>query len=89
MQIQAPAQQVERLTGSDIILTADTADIGQADKYTVAVKASNLPDGCEIKDTTKQTITLTSDKWVGNSFPVEADVSGVKVTDETIYRLGT
>lgn len=37
----------------------------------------------------KQTITLTCDKWVGNSFPVEADISGVKVTDETIYRLGT
>ena len=89
IQIQGPRSKVERLTGSDIILTADTADVVKPDKYTVAVKASNLPDGCEIKDTTKQTITLTCDKWVGNSFPVEADISGVKVTDETIYRLGT
>ena len=89
IQVEGPRSKAERLSSDDIILTADTADVVKPGTYTVAVKVSGLPDNCEIRDNTKRTIRLTCDKWISNSFPVEADISGIKVTDETIYRLGT
>ncbi len=86
--VEGPRSVVERLTADSINLKADTSGIARAGEHQVTVNVDGNTE-YTVTDISPRTITLQCDTWVTNTFPITADISTIKTTDEQNYRLGT
>lgn len=93
VRVNGPRSVVDRLTASDINVTANTADITGAGKYTLNITAQSTGD-FEIlsvvgTDGSNSTVTITCDAWSEKVFPVTVEMPGLSVTDEESRQFGT
>ncbi len=87
--VSGPTSVVSNLSKDDITLTADTGDVTSPGEREVNVRFSQSNNQYTVMDVSVKKITISCDYWVKATFPVQTDVSKIKVTDKTKYRLGT
>ncbi len=84
---------VSRLSAADITVTADTGNVIKEGTYILPLRAESNGDytiqSVVGPDGSNETVTISCDVWREAYFPVLVEMPRLKVTDETMYQIGT
>ncbi len=89
--VEGPWSVVSKLNADDVRVRPDLSSIMVAGEYEVMLNAdknSNVTN-YDILSVTPSVVSIKCDSWMeGTAFKVDTDVSALKVTDDTKYRIG-